>query len=57
MLLRPRQILRRRTIVRISPFAGKRGRPTGSQLTGPEPIAAPRQSTLESRGQVADRRP
>jgi hypothetical protein len=59
MLLRPRGILSRQTIARISFFKGKRGRPTGPQVTGPEPIAAPRRSTAAEapQQQGPDRRP
>ena len=56
MLLRPRGIVRRRTITRMAIVGGKRGRPAGTQLTGPEPVAAPRQST-DPRLNPADRRP
>jgi hypothetical protein len=59
MLLRPRGIVRRRSIVRMAALGGKRGRPTGAQITEPEPIAAPRQSTAPPSPprQGADRRP
>jgi hypothetical protein len=56
MLLRPRGIVRRRTIVRMAALSGKRGRSTGAQMTGPEPIAALRQSTGDPRPNTADRR-
>ena len=57
MLLRPRGIVRRRTITRMAVLGGKRGRSVGTQVTGPEPLAAPRQSTGDPRPNTADRRP
>jgi len=57
MLLRPRGIVRRRTITRMAILGGKRGRPAGAQVTAPAPLAAPRQSTADPRPNTADRRP
>ena len=56
MLLRPRGIVRRRTIVRWAALSGKRSRAAKNQVTGPEPLAAPRQSN-DPHLNTADRRP
>jgi hypothetical protein len=57
MLLRPRGIVRRRTITRMAVLGGNRGRAAGAQITGPEPLAAPPHPTAQQRANTADRRP